>query len=105
MKLIPIYYKDIFRNALYMHDTEGRYDLLGQILFTGFNIDIPMKTRVPSELNTIIHPFTIQVRRYCKCCTPITLQLLANTGLSGKQQIVAANKLLLQYEIELVPTE
>lgn len=101
MKLIPIYTCDIARSAAYMHDTEGRMDLLGQILFTGFNIPVPMKTRSPSELDHTVHPFTTVIRTYVRCNTSLTMQMLANIGLSPKQQIDEANKLLAPYNIQL----
>ena len=101
MKLIPIHTCDILRNSPYLHDTQGRLDLLGQIILTGYNIPVPMKTRTPAELDTTIYPFTTMIRQYSRCNTALTLDLLANIGLSGKQQLKEANKLLLKFQIQL----
>jgi hypothetical protein len=102
MKQIIIYTRDIKPNTDYMHDTQGRYDLLGQILATGYQIHIPMKTRTPQDLGTAIHPFTLSPRKYTLCNSPVTLAILKNNHLTGKQQLEAANKLLAPYDIVLV---
>jgi hypothetical protein len=102
MKTILIHPQDIVANTKYMHDTQGRYDLLGQILYTGYNIQIPMKTRTPQELSKGIHPFTIIVRQYCYCNTALTLSLLSLSSLPGKMQVREANKLLESHSIKLI---
>lgn len=102
MKQIIIYTRDIKPNTDYMHDTQGRYDLLGQILATGFDITIPMKTRTPQDLGTAIHPFTLSPRKYTLCNSAVTLAILKNNHLTGKQQLEAANKLLAPFNILLV---
>jgi hypothetical protein len=102
MKQIIIYTRDIKPNTDYMHDTQGRYDLLGQILATGYQIHIPMKTRTPQDLGTAIHPFTLSPRKYTLCNSALTLAILKNNHLTGKQQLEAANKLLAPYDIVLV---
>lgn len=102
MKTITIYTRDIKPNSDYMHDTQGRYDLLGQILATGFQMTIPMKSRTPQDLGVAIHPFTLSPRKYTLCNSAATLAILKNNHLTGKQQLEAANKLLAPFNILLV---
>jgi hypothetical protein len=102
MKDILIYTEDILPKAKYMNDLEGRHDLLGQLLFTGFGIRIPAKTRTPQDLDKSIRHFVVCVRGYCYCNTPLTLSLLELTPLPGKRQVAEANKLLNPIGINLV---
>jgi len=102
MKDIIIYTDDIIPNAKYMNDDKGRLDLLGQLLFTGYGINIPYKTRTPQDLNRAIKDFVICVRGYCYCNTPLTLSLLAITSLPGKRQLGEANKILNPKSINLI---
>jgi hypothetical protein len=102
MKRITIYPQDIMPGAKYICDAEGRCDLVGQILASGYDIRIPPKTRTPQELQRAILNFTTIVRQYTYAMTPLCLQLLANSTLSPRKQIEAANKLLVKYDIELV---
>ena len=102
MKTINIYPQDIIPNAKYMHDAEGRMDLLGQIFYTGYGIRVPMKTRTPQDLDSPIHPFTRVYRRYCVTLTPMCQALLDVSPLPGKKQVAEANPILLPYNIQLV---
>lgn len=105
MKTILIFPQDIIPNCKYINDANGRHDLLGQILYSGFDIHIPPKTRTPQELKRAIHPFTKIIRQYVFVLTPLSLALLDLSYLPGKRQIVEANKLLKEYDIFLVTEE
>lgn len=100
-RTIAIYTADITTNAKYMHDPNGKHDLLGQILYTGYNLRIPPKTRTPQELKKAIFPFTKLYRQYEYCNTALTLALLDLTSLPGKRQLVEANILLQPFGIIL----
>lgn len=102
MKTILIYPEDIIPSTRYMHDSEGRYDLLGQILYTGYGVKIPPKTRTPQDLQEMINLFVVKVRGYTYTMTPLCQQLLALSSLPGKKQVEEANKLLAPYKIRLV---
>jgi hypothetical protein len=102
MRRIVIYPQDIMPGAKYICDAEGRCDLVGQILASGYGIRIPPKTRTPQELQRAILHFTTIVRQYTFAMTPLCLQLLSNSTLSPRKQIEAANKLLAKHDIELV---
>ena len=101
MKIINIYIQDIIPNAKYMCDADGRCDLLGQLLTTGYGIRLPPKTRTPQELNTAIQHFVIIIRGYVYALTPLALQLLANASLPPRKQITLANELLKSVNIQL----
>lgn len=100
-RTIKIYSADITTNAKYMHDPNGKHDLLGQILYTGYSIRIPVKTRTPQELKKAIFPFTKLYRGYEYCNTPLTLAILDLNSLPGKRQVVDANILLQPHNIYL----
>lgn len=102
MKEITIYTEDIIPNCKYMCDELGRLDLLGQLLFTGYNIRIPYKTRTPQDLEKSIKNFVVCIRGFCYSNTPITLSLLALYSLPGKKQVAEANKLLNSIGINLI---
>jgi len=102
MKNINIYPEDIIPNSKYMCDSSGRLDLLGQILFTGYGIPIPFKTRTPSDLECAIRNFVVCIRGYKYCDTALSLSLLALDSSPGNKQIEAANKLLFPYGIQLI---
>ena len=72
---IVIYTDDIHTGCKYMMDNSNRLDLLGQILFTGYNIKIHHHMESPAEQQDLIHPFTTLRRNRCYN-TPLTLQLL-----------------------------
>jgi len=83
-----------------MHSPDGRYDLLGQIYFTGFGIPIPVKCKTPAELDSIVHPFTMSCRGTIMC-TPETMTILKNLGLPVSQQMEIANKLIAPHGLKL----
>ena len=108
MKVIPIVTEDIIKGTRYMRDKFDRLDLLGQILFTGYQLKIINKNtqydnppKTPADLKISLHPFTKQIRgSYVN--TPLTLQLLENAELyGGSQQLEEANKLLAPFSIQL----
>lgn len=102
MKTILIYPEDIIPKTRFMHDREGRYDLLGQIFFSGYQINIPVNCRTPQELKRAVHPFVVVIRQTVYALTPLTLQLLKNSSLPGKKQMGLANELLKEYNIQLI---
>jgi hypothetical protein len=102
MQTITIYTQDIISNAKYICDAEGRCDLLGQILVTGYNIRVAPKTRTPACLQTGIRNFVSLYRGYVYCNTPLTLALLDNAYLPPGKQVAEANKLLNPLGINLV---
>lgn len=102
MRNITIYHQDIIPNAKYMCDAEGRCDLLGQILTTGYAMRIPPKTRTPQCLQTSINNFVVCIRQYVYSNTPLTQKLLSNSNLSPRKQIEEANRLLNPVGINLV---
>lgn len=102
MKTITIYPEDIVPKTSFMHDRQGRHDLLGQILLSGYGIDIPVNCRTPQELKIALTPFTMIIRRHVYCLTDLTIKLLALNSLPGKKQVSEANKLLAPYSIKLI---
>lgn len=105
LKTILIYTEDIIQGTKYMLDKEGRLDLMGQILFTGYKIKIHEQTVSPAHQNLVIHPFTEGIRGRANN-TPLTMTLLRNAQrLSPRKQLEAANDLLEQYDIYLEEAE
>jgi len=102
MKTIEIYLEDVNPKARYICDAEGKCDLLGQILTTGFDINIPPKTRTPQDLCSSIRWFVTCYRGYTYSNTGLTQQLLDNASLPSRKQMEAANKLLNPIGINLI---
>lgn len=100
LKTILIHTEDIIPGAKKMIDSQGRYDLLAQILYTGYNIKIHDHSTSPADQQTLISPFTTSVRGKVHC-TPLCLKILRNASLSAKQQLDEANDLLEPYDIYL----
>ena len=100
MRIIPIYIRDVKPNARYMLSPDGRADLLGQILISGFNLNVSERSKTPAELKKIIPPFTMQCRGTIMN-TPLTMELLVNTKLTSGLQIEKANILLAPHNIKL----
>lgn len=105
MKNILIYTQDLIPNTLYMHDKYGRMDLLGQLLFTGYKISIPVNTRTPQDLEKAINHFVVCHRQRSYSNTQLTLTLLSLSSLPGKRQVTEANKVLLPFSINLLIAE
>jgi len=102
MKTYEIHLCDLSATAKYMHDPKtGRYDLLGQI-FHQAGYEVPVRTRVPSELNVVLSPFTIEIRR--RVITSSTgIAIMQLSRLSPGEQVAEANKILKN--ITLLPVE
>ncbi len=101
LKTILIYPEDIIPNCPFMLDSEERLDLLGQILHTGYSVNVFEKTASPACNDTVINPFSIMYRGKA-FNTPLTLKILANARtMSGHTQITAANVLLEEHDIYL----
>lgn len=100
VKVYPITLSDFVPNTIYMHDKNGRFDLLGQIL-THMEYIIPVGTKHPAELSRMIPPFTKRYRNTIMN-SEATLALLANNHLPPESQLRAANTILAKYNIELV---
>ena len=98
-KTIQIHPDDIIAGAIDMHDRLGRYDLLGQIL-ASYNIKVHQFSKSPASQNTILRPFSIQVRGEVNN-TPLCLAILKNASLPALKQIELANDLLEEYDIQL----
>lgn len=102
MRTILIYPQDIIPGTRYLHDPDGRMDLLGQILYTGFGVKIPKKTRTPQDLQESINLFVVKYRGYTYTMTPLCQRLLGLSSLPGKKQVEEANKLLEPHKIRLI---
>lgn len=101
LKTIPIYTSDILPGATKMLDKEGRLDLMGQILFSGYNIKVHEHSTSPADQGTSLYPFSVRVRGRAHN-TELTLKILRNAAnLSAKKQVEAANDLLEEYDIYL----
>ena len=100
-KTILICTTDIKPGMKWMLDKHGRMCLLGQILYTGFNIKVHPMIESPAHQGTLLHPFTVQARNRIHN-TELTIQLLKNgEKYSGLKQLEAANILLDEYDIYL----
>lgn len=101
LKTIPIYTADIIKGTRWMKDNQGRLDLLGQILFTGYGIKIHTHVESPAHQGVILHPFTVRARNRIHN-TELTIKLLQNADiLSGRKQLEVANVLLEELDIYL----
>ena len=86
-----------------MLDKEGRLDLMGQILFTGYKIKVHAQIPTPAHQNIILSPFTEGIRGRANN-TPLTMTILRNAQrLTPRKQVDVANDLLEQYDIYLEP--
>lgn len=102
MKTYEIHLCDLSATAKYMHDPKtGRYDLLGQI-FHQAGYTIPPRTRLPSDLNVVLSPFTIEVRKKV-ITSPTGVAILQLSRLSPREQVAEANKILKN--VTLLPVE
>jgi len=100
-KCIPIYTEDIRSTQDYMNNRDGSYDLLGQILTTGYGIKVHRQAETPANQGTLIHPFTVKARNRIHN-TELCIQILLNSQLmDGRRQLEEANKLLDEYDILL----
>lgn len=95
VKIPPIVLK---HPASYLFDGD-QYDILGCIL-THKGIDIPPKTKSPSDLRLLIPPFTVQLRRIYYD-TPLTLDILKLDFSPRKEAVARANILLKPHNIQL----
>ena len=102
-KTILIYAEDIIPGINKMRDKkgpEGRLDLMGQILVTGYGVKVHDNAESPAQQNTAIHPFSRMIRGRANN-TELTQTILMNADrLSGKKQVEIANILLDKYENE-----
>lgn len=102
MKVIPIYTEDLNPKAKFMKDSLGRLDLMGQILYTGYQIVIEDKMATPACQEILLPPFTRTLRNVYQN-TQVTQMILTNAKfLNGIRQIEEANILLQPDNIELV---
>lgn len=99
-KTITIVTEDIVPKASKMLDKLGRMDLLGQILHTGYGIDVHSHHITPACTNHCVHPFTSRIRNICYN-TELTLTLLRNAKYTGLKQLELANELLEEHDIIL----
>src|SRR6056297_2449578 len=93
VKTYKIHLCDLSATAKYMHEPKtGRYELLGRI-FHPAGYEVTVRTTVPSDLNVVLSPFTIQIRRtVITSATRIAIMQL--TSLPPGPQVAAANKIL-----------
>ena|SRR6056297_1148828 len=101
LRTILICTEDIVPGTRWMLDKKGRMCLLGQILFTGYQIKVHSNIESPAHQGTLLHPFTVKARSRIHN-TELTIQLLKNgEKYSGLKQLNLANDLLEDYSIYL----
>jgi hypothetical protein len=101
LKTILIYTEDIKPGMKWMLDKQGRMDLLGQILYTGYGIKVHPMIESPAHQGTLLTPFTVVARNRVHN-TALTIALLKNGEiLSGIKQVEQANILLDEHCIVL----
>ena len=90
---IDIYLSDIKPNPRYMRTEDDRLDILGQILLSYYEIMVPIRSKLPSELKKQIPPFTMKARGTI-LDTPLTMQIICNMSKQPREQVRLANELL-----------
>jgi hypothetical protein len=99
MKTIHVSPSSLPQRSQFIRDKTGKYDLLGFII-SELGCKIDPGTRTPQQLTRSVDPITVYLRQTV-ILTPLGYSLLYVTNLPITQQIPAANKLLLPYNITI----
>ena len=100
MKIVQIPKSILLHPSNYMQ-VEGKYDLLGCLILELFGVQIPDKTKFPSQLKMPLGRFVIDHRRTL-LDSELTLQILRLNLYPLKEVIAPLNKILEPHKIQVV---
>jgi len=100
MKIVEIPKSILIHPSPYMQ-VEGKYDLLGCLILELFGVQIPDKTKFPSQLKLPLGQFVVDHRRTL-LDSELTLKILRLNIYPIKEVIAPLNKILEPHKIQVV---